>query len=107
MKQKRLRLSFERTRKENIMPHFKVTIHHFRKPACLNPEEPTTLKALHQLRFAQIGSIQMGGCFVLTINALDSATAEKIARDACEKFLVNPVTNQFNVEGTVEVQATS
>lgn len=86
------------------MPVFSVTIHQFRKPTCLNPEEPTTLTALHSLGFTQIDGIRMGGCFVLKIIGVPDATcARTIAEQACDKLLVNAVTNQYQIEGVEEV----
>mgnify|MGYP001571075316 CR=1 FL=1 len=87
------------------MPTWSVTVHYFRKPAVLNPEEPTTLRALHALGFTPIEHIQMGGCFILTINSPTRASAEKVARDACDKLLVNLVTSTYAIVAVMETTA--
>ncbi len=88
------------------MPTFAVTIHHFRKPGVLNTEEPVVLKSLHSLGFAEIENIQMGWRFVLTIKSvLNKEDARVIARAACDKLLVNLVTNVYEIEKIEEVMS--
>ena len=86
------------------MPKFTVTVHHFRKPDCLKPEEPTLLLALQHLKFTQIEKIRVGGCFVLTVkDVADPQAAEAVVKATCDQLLVSPVTDYYAVKSIVVV----
>lgn len=85
------------------MKKFEVTAYVFRKVACCNPEEPTTLKALHRLDMEDIQSIRMGRCFLIVVKAPGEQEVRQIAEKACEKLLTNPVMEQFEIEKIEEV----
>ena len=67
------------------MRKFQVTVYVFRKVGCSNPEESTTLAALHRLDLQVISGIRMGRCFLLSVDAQDEIDAGQAAQTACKK----------------------
>ena len=90
------------------MRKFKVTVHIFTKPAVLNPEEGPVLRELLGLGFKSFSKISMGKCFIIDLEAADEAEARKLVGDACHFqkffFLVNPITELFEIVGVVEIK---
>ena len=78
------------------MQKYRITIYVFRKTVCSNPEEPTTLKALHRLNFRFIRDIRMGKCFILSVEAADEKRACEIAENAAKKLLANSVAEEWD-----------
>ncbi len=80
----------------------------FRKPDCLNPQEPVTLGVLHRQGFLGVESIQMGQCLVLTIRGDTKDEAIKTAQAACkDKLLVNDVPDYYVIAGIKELDGST
>ncbi|KKR91829.1 MAG: Phosphoribosylformylglycinamidine synthase, purS [Parcubacteria group bacterium GW2011_GWC2_42_12] len=86
------------------MRKFQVTVYVFRKVGCSNPEESTTLAALHRLDLQVISGIRMGRCFLLSVDAQDEIDAGQAAQTACKKLLANLVMEQFEIVGIRETK---
>lgn len=89
------------------MKTFKITVYVFRKTECNNPEEPTTLAALHRLELEAIKSIRMGRCFLLSVEAKTEIDARMAAETACKKLLANLVMERFEIASVQESELTA
>ena len=87
------------------MKKFKITVHVFRRRDVLNPEEKPVALALHNLKFDAVTGIQMGQCFILSLDAESEAKAREQVTEMCNKLLVNLVTSRFEIAETKEVEA--
>ena len=87
------------------MPNFTVTIHVFIKSAVLNPEEVQTKKALHMLDFKSVSAIQMGKCFIVSLETRNAEAAEAEVSGMCKKLLVNDVVERFEIIKIEEIQS--
>jgi phosphoribosylformylglycinamidine synthase PurS subunit len=81
---------------------FQGTIHIFIKPAVLNPEEGPVAKRLQQLGFESVAGIKMGKCHIVSFEADDEEAARQQLTAMCEKLLMNPITEQFEIETLVD-----
>jgi phosphoribosylformylglycinamidine synthase PurS subunit len=77
------------------MPKFEATVHTMRKAACLKPEEPVVLRALHEMGFNGVTGIKIGTCNIISLEADDETTARTMITEMSEKLLINPVTDTF------------
>jgi phosphoribosylformylglycinamidine synthase len=77
---------------------YKATISITLRPSILDPEGKTVHHALTNLGYTQVDEVRMGKRAELTIDTGDEAEARRIATEACEKLLANPVTENFDIE---------
>lgn len=87
------------------MQTFQATVHVFIKPAVLNPAEKPVLKALTSLGFTAARNVRMGKCFLVTTEAPSLEQAEAEVSAMCDKLLINPVTETFEVVKVKETTA--
>ena len=62
-----------------------------------DPQGLTIERSLPALGFDGIATMRSGKCFSFTVEAPDEAAAEARAGDLCERFLTNPVIEQFDL----------
>lgn len=76
---------------------YKASIHVTLRPSILDPQGKAAHHALHNLAFDSIERVRMGKFIEMWIDEADEAAAERVAREACEKLLANPVMENFTV----------
>ena len=67
------------------------------RPSILDPQGKAAHHALGELGFQSIGQVRIGKFIELEIEAADAAAAERIARDAADKLLANPVMEDYRI----------
>lgn len=70
------------------------------KAEVLDPQGEAIQGALRHLGLTGVERVRSGRLFDLHINTLDRESAERMARDACERLLANTVveTYEFSIE---------
>lgn len=77
---------------------YKATISITLRPSILDPEGKTVQHALTNLGYDEVSEVRMGKRAEVWIDAGDEEEAERVATEACEKLLANPVTENFEIE---------
>jgi len=77
---------------------YKATISITLRPSILDPEGKTVQHALTNLGYEEVAQVRMGKQAEVWIEADDEAGARRIATEACEKLLANPVTENFEIQ---------
>ncbi len=77
---------------------YKATISITLRPSILDPEGKTVHHALTNLGYDEIDRVRMGKRAEVWIDADDEAEARRVATEACEKLLANPVTENFEIQ---------
>lgn len=85
---------------------FKATIAVTLRPSILDPQGKTTEHALHNLGYEKVEEVRVGKHIEVSIDVENREEAQKIAEEACEKVLSNPVMEDYSIELT-EVAAKS
>lgn len=78
-----------------------VHVHVTLRPSILDPQGQAIGRALQQLGLGAVGSVRTGKIIELTVDTDDPAYAERVAREAAEKLLANPVTEDFEIRSVV------
>ena len=73
-----------------ILPH----------PELLDPQGKAVLLGLSNLNIKAIEDVRVGKHIVLTIEADSMQEADALAKEACEKLLVNPIMERYSYEVT-------
>jgi len=68
------------------------------KPSVFDPQGTTVTEALHTLGYAAVGSVRQGKYFELDIAAASADEARRVASEAADKLLANPVIESYRVE---------
>jgi phosphoribosylformylglycinamidine synthase PurS subunit len=68
------------------------------KPSVFDPQGTTVAEALHVLGFATVRDVRQGKYFELDFDAATSAEVERLATEAADKLLANPVIESYRVE---------
>jgi phosphoribosylformylglycinamidine synthase len=68
------------------------------KPTVLDPQGQTIQHALASLGYAQVKDVRQGKFFVLELNELTRADAQKQVERIAKDVLTNPVIEQFRFE---------
>lgn len=76
---------------------YKATISITLRPSILDPEGKTVHHALTNLGYDQIDRVRMGKRAEVWIDEDDEEEARRVAKEACEKLLANPVTENFEI----------
>ena len=76
---------------------FKAEITVTLRPSILDPKGKAAQHALGELGFDSVRQVRIGKVIALDIEADTAAEAERIAKDAAEKLLANPVMEDFDV----------
>ncbi|HHP7236918.1 phosphoribosylformylglycinamidine synthase subunit PurS [Longibacter sp.] len=77
---------------------FKATISITLRPSILDPEGKTVHHGLQNLGFRQVDDVRMGKHAEIRIDTTDEEEARRVATEACEQLLANPVTENFEIE---------
>ena len=67
------------------------------RPSILDPEGKAIQNALADLGMPSVQEVRTGSFFSLRVEAEGAAEAEALVRQACEKLLANPVTEDFSI----------
>ena len=81
--------------------HVRVTL----RPSILDPQGKAIRRALHDLGMPSIEDVRTGKFFELQVDAPDEQSAEVAVRQASEKLLANPVTEDVEILALVLSQA--
>ena len=68
------------------------------KPSVFDPQGTTVAEALHTLGYASVTDVRQGKYFELEINASTPDEARRIAAEAADKLLANPVIESYRIE---------
>jgi phosphoribosylformylglycinamidine synthase len=77
---------------------YKATISITLRPSILDPEGKTVHNALDNLGYDQIDRVRMGKRAEVWIDEEEEEDARRVATEACEKLLANPVTENFEID---------
>ena len=74
------------------------------KPSVFDPQGKTVTDALHTLGYAAVKDVRQGKYFELDIDARAADEARRLASEAADKLLSNPVIESYRIEIVDEVQ---
>lgn len=80
------------------MAHYDAHITITLRPSILDPQGKATSHALDQLGFSSVEDVRIGKHVRLGIEAATSDEARRMATEACERLLANPVMEDFSIE---------
>lgn len=81
--------------------HIRVTL----RPSILDPEGKAIRHALHDLGMPTVADVRTGTFVEMQVEAPSAEVAEATVRQACEKLLANPVTEDFEILALVPAEA--
>ena len=67
------------------------------KPSVFDPQGTTVSEALHSLGYSAIKDVRQGKYFELDIDAATADEAKRLASEAADKLLANPVIESFEI----------
>jgi phosphoribosylformylglycinamidine synthase PurS subunit len=70
------------------------------KPSVFDPQGTTVAEALHTLGYAAVRDVRQGKYFELEIDAPNAEEARRLAADAAQRLLSNPVIESYRIEVT-------
>lgn len=76
---------------------YKATISITLRSSILDPEGKTVHHALTNLGYDEIDRVRMGKRAEVWIDEDDEDDARRVAEEACEKLLANPVTEDYEI----------
>lgn len=76
---------------------YKATISITLRSSILDPEGKTVHRALANLGYDQVDRVRMGKRAEVWIDEDEEEEARRVATQACEKLLANPVTENFEI----------
>jgi len=68
------------------------------KPSVFDPQGTTVAEALHTLGYASVRDVRQGKYFELEIDAPSPEEAVRLASEAADKLLSNPVIESYRIE---------
>ena len=68
------------------------------KPSVFDPQGTTVAGALHTLGYAAVRGVRQGKYFELDIDAQTPEEARRLASEAADKLLANPVIESYRIE---------
>ena len=68
------------------------------KPSVFDPQGTTVAEALHTLGYAAVKDVRQGKYFELEIEAGSQDEARRLATEAADKLLANPVIESYRIE---------
>jgi phosphoribosylformylglycinamidine synthase subunit PurS len=68
------------------------------KPSVFDPQGTTVSDALHTLGYATVKDVRQGKYFELDIDAPTADEARRVAAEAADKLLSNPVIESYRIE---------
>jgi phosphoribosylformylglycinamidine synthase len=75
------------------------------KPSVFDPQGKTVTDALHTLGYGSVRDVRQGKYFELDIDASGRDEARRLASEAADKLLSNPVIESYRIEIVDEVTA--
>ncbi|NOT26609.1 MAG: phosphoribosylformylglycinamidine synthase subunit PurS [Acidobacteria bacterium] len=76
------------------------------KPSVFDPQGTTVAEALHTLGFDAVKDVRQGKYFELDIDATTVEAARRLAAEAADKLLANPVIESYRIEVGTDVKET-
>ena len=70
------------------------------KPSVFDPQGTTVAEALHTLGYAAVRDVRQGKYFELEIDAVNADEVRRLASEAADKLLSNPVIESYRIEVT-------
>ncbi|MCB0717293.1 MAG: phosphoribosylformylglycinamidine synthase subunit PurS [Bacteroidetes bacterium] len=77
---------------------YKARIRVTLRKSILDPQGKAVEHALHNLNYGSVAQVRVGKYVELSIDEPDEASADKVAREACERLIANPVMEDFEIE---------
>jgi phosphoribosylformylglycinamidine synthase len=68
------------------------------KPSVFDPQGTTVAEALHTLGYTAVTDVRQGKYFELDIDAGSADEATRLAGEAADKLLANPVIESYRIE---------
>jgi len=68
------------------------------KPSVFDPQGTTVAEALHSLGYSAVRDVRQGKYFELEIDAPTADEARRVAAEAADKLLANPVIESYRIE---------
>ena len=68
------------------------------KPSVFDPQGTTVAEALHTLGYTAVKDVRQGKYFELDIDAQTADEARRLAAEAADKLLANPVIESYRIE---------
>ena len=68
------------------------------KTGVLDPEGRAVQRALQELGYEAVGRAETGKIFTLELAEQDPERARRMVGEMCEKFLANPVIEQYEIQ---------
>ena len=68
------------------------------KPSVFDPQGKTVTDALHTLGYGSVRDVRQGKYFELDIDASGRDEARRLASEAADKLLANPVIESYRIE---------
>ena len=68
------------------------------KKAVLDPQGQTVLSALEHMGYKGVQAVHVGKYLEIELAGTDPEGARKAITEACERFLTNPVIEDFQIE---------
>jgi phosphoribosylformylglycinamidine synthase len=68
------------------------------KPSVFDPQGTTVAEALHTLGYVAVKDVRQGKYFELDIDARTPEDARRLASEAADKLLANPVIESYRIE---------
>lgn len=72
------------------------------RPSILDPQGKAIQNAIHDLGMPTVEEVRTGSFFALKVDAPSAQAAEATVRQACEKLLANPVTEDFSIIALID-----
>ena len=70
------------------------------KPSVFDPQGTTVAEALHTLGYSTVRDVRQGKYFELDIDAPTADEARRLASEAADRLLSNPVIESYRIEVT-------
>ena len=77
---------------------YKATISITLRPSILDPQGKTVHHALGNLGYDSVSRVRMGKHAELWIEEESEEAARRVAEEACDKLIANPVTENYAIE---------
>ena len=68
------------------------------KPSVFDPQGSIVTEALHSLGYASVRDVRQGKYFELDIDAGTPDEAKRLASEAADKLLANPIIESYRIE---------
>jgi phosphoribosylformylglycinamidine synthase len=89
------------------MHAYRIEIRIVPRRGILDPQGKAVADALHSLGFPDVTDVRVGRHVVVETRAATSDEAGRRAVEMCERLLANPVTEDYEIEQVVAIQAVS